>query len=242
MCICVCVLFTYVSFYSCYHTLSPPPAFVPPPSNSCTTIPTCPVPNCTRCAGGAHGTPVFCLDCCPGCTPVAQPPFTRCDCCASRTSQTDPAFCTKDTSCKLCEKIIPGTGQHEYRCAMKTDRCWSATAANCTGSGDAPAPVCFAGSAAYGVKRLEARIKAFDAASRTGVLDLLVAGMLELSCTDKKFTTSGQSLALNVSDCVNASVVVDDFKYCSDQDTSLVSMTYGGVSLVATLSRKACPQ
>jgi hypothetical protein len=54
----------------------------PPPTNSCTPIPVCAaaVPHCARCAGGAHGTPVFCLECCPGCTPVAQPPYTYCNC------------------------------------------------------------------------------------------------------------------------------------------------------------------
>jgi polygalacturonase len=52
----------------------------PPPTNSCHPMPLCDVPNCTRCGGGAHGTPTFCLECCPGCTPVAQPPYTYCNC------------------------------------------------------------------------------------------------------------------------------------------------------------------
>ena len=51
-------------------------AFVAPP-NTCGT-PTCPVPHCAKCGGGAHGTPQFCLQCCPGFTPVATPPYTYC--------------------------------------------------------------------------------------------------------------------------------------------------------------------
>ena len=38
-----------------------------------------------------------------------------------------------------------------------------------------------------------------------------------MSCTDKKFTKSGQLIAVNVSDCVDAQVTVGDIKYCSDQ-------------------------
>jgi hypothetical protein len=50
-------------------------------------MPLCDVPNCTRCGGGAHGTPTFCLECCPGCTPVAQPPYTYCTNCSVPSSE-----------------------------------------------------------------------------------------------------------------------------------------------------------
>ena len=62
----------------------PPPRPAPPTTNSSCpgAIPTCiaEVPNCMKCAGGEHGSSVFCLECCPGCTPVAKPPYTRCNC------------------------------------------------------------------------------------------------------------------------------------------------------------------
>ena len=48
-------------------------------AEKCETHVTCDVPNCTRCGGGAHGTPVFCLECCPGFTEVAVAPYTRCE-------------------------------------------------------------------------------------------------------------------------------------------------------------------
>lgn len=38
------------------------------------------MPACLKCGGGAHGTPQFCLECCPGCTPIATPPYTYCNC------------------------------------------------------------------------------------------------------------------------------------------------------------------
>ena len=65
--------------------LPPPPAPITTTNSSCPgAIPTCiaEVPNCMKCAGGAHGSSVFCLECCPGCTPVAKPPYTRCNCSA----------------------------------------------------------------------------------------------------------------------------------------------------------------
>ena len=44
-------------------------AFVAPP-NTCGHPTTCRVPHCAKCGGGAHGTPQFCLQCCPGYTPT----------------------------------------------------------------------------------------------------------------------------------------------------------------------------
>ena len=104
-----------------------------------------------------------------------------------------------------------------------------------------PAPVCYAGDTGFGAEHLETHIKTFDAASNTGVLDMLATGMVPMTCTDKKFTKSGQLIAVNVSDCVDPQVTVGDIKYCSDQDVSLLTMSYAGIPLTATLTREACP-
>ena len=126
-------------------------------------------------------------------------------------------------------------------------RVWMAAAndeldpVNCTGTAQQPAPVCYAGDTGFGAEHLETHIKTFDAASNTGVLDMIATGMVPMSCTDKKFTKSGQLIAVNVSDCVDAQVTVGDIKYCSDQDVSLLTMSYAGIPLTATLTREACP-
>ena len=70
---------------------------------------------------------------------------------------------------------------------------------------------------------------------------MLATGMVPMTCTDKKFTKSGQLIAVNVSDCVDPQVTVGDIKYCSDQDVSLLTMSYAGIPLTATLAREACP-
>ena len=111
---------------------------------------------------------------------------------------------------------------------------------NCTGTAQQPAPVCYAGDTGFGAEHLETHIKTFDAASNTGVLDMIATGMVPMTCTDKSFTKSGQSIAVNVSDCVDAQVTVGDIKYCSDQDVSLLTMSYAGIPLTATLAREAC--
>ena len=90
-------------------------------------------------------------------------------------------------------------------------------------------------------EHLETHIKTFDATSNTGVLDMIATGMVPMSCTDKKFTKSGQLIAVNVSDCVDPQVTVGDIKYCSDQDVSLLTMSYAGIPLTATLTREASP-
>ena len=112
---------------------------------------------------------------------------------------------------------------------------------NCTGTAQQPAPVCYAGDTGFGAEHLETHIKIFDAASNAGVLDMLATGMVPMTCTDKKFTKSGQLIAVNVSDCVDPQVTVGDIKYCSDQDVSLLTMSYAGIPLTATLAREACP-
>ena len=131
--------------------------------------------------------------------------------------------------------------------AEELRRVWIAAAddeldpVNCTGTAQQPAPVCYAGDTGFGAEHLETHIKTFDAASNTGVLDMLATGMVPMTCTDKNFTKSGQSIAVNVSDCVDPQVTVGDIKYCSDQDVSLLTMSYAGIPLAATLTREACP-
>ena len=111
---------------------------------------------------------------------------------------------------------------------------------NCTGTAQQPAPVCYAGDTGFGAEHLETHIKTFDATSNTGVLDMIATGIVPMSCTDKSFTKSGQLIAVNVSDCVDPQVTVGDIKYCSDQDVSLLTMSYAGIPLTATLAREAC--
>ena len=58
---------------------------------------------------------------------------------------------------------------------------------------------------------------------------------------DTNATLPGAMVTVNVSDCVDAQVTVGDIKYCSDQDVSLLTMSYAGIPLTATLAREACP-
>jgi hypothetical protein len=74
-----------------------------------------------------HEQPLVLLSCVVlACTAVAidASPLATGDC-ASRTSQADPSLCTKDPSCKLCEKTSPGTAQPVYQCADQGAKCWS---------------------------------------------------------------------------------------------------------------------
>ena len=144
-------------------------------------------------------------------------------------SNFDPAMLTAGLCAKSsgCIKSITANGH--------------ANAQNCTGSADQPAPACYAGDIGFGAEHLETQLKAFDAASQTGVLDLIGTGMLEMKCSDKNFTKSGQDILLNVSDCVDPGVTIGEVKYCSDQDVSTLSVTYAGIPLQATLTRETCP-
>ena len=42
------------------------------------------------------------------------------------------------------------------------------------------------------------------------MLDLIGTGMLEMKCSDKNFTKSGQDILLNVSDCVDPGVTIGE--------------------------------
>jgi hypothetical protein len=72
-------------------------------------------------------------------------------------------------------------------------------------------------------------------------MDVSGSGMITVNCTDHKFTKSGQEISVNVTDCVEG-VQLSDVKYCSDQDISVLTLSYIGVDLTATLKRSTpCP-
>ena len=83
-------------------------AFVAPP-NTCGT-PTCPVPHCAKCGGGAHGTPQFCLQCCPGFTPVAMPPYTYCTGSPAIYWQSSPPVANSTLLVAYLGAVTKGTG------------------------------------------------------------------------------------------------------------------------------------
>ena len=78
-------------------------------SLSCDPPALCDAPNCKRCSGGAHGTPTFCLQCCPDCTLVATPPYTYCNCSSPAPGPAPyppapaPLFACPSTSCWCTE-------------------------------------------------------------------------------------------------------------------------------------------
>jgi hypothetical protein len=94
-----------------------------------------------------------------------------------------------------------------------------------------------------GVKEtVKVSVKSF--ASGTGTLDLFGTGIQGFTCSERKFTKSGQAITTDLSDCLPTGVTVPSIKYCSGSDTIAVTVKDKSVPLpiTAALSKVSCPE
>lgn len=140
----------------------------------------------------------------------------------------------------LAQTHIVESPSHQKAAAACAELCRvKAPTTECTGSADAAAPACYSGDIAFGAETLGTYIKDFKAG--VGHMDVTGGGFLSVNCTNHEFTKQGQEIKVNVSDCVWG-VTLSDIKYCSDQDISVLTLTYAGMPLTATLKRASpCP-
>lgn len=108
----------------------------------------------------------------------------------------------------------------------------------CQGSGDPPSntPYCYSG----GVLGETVVVKVLSFASEKGTVDVTGKGIETFSCLNKPFTKAGQSLKLDVTDCVHK-MTVTELDYCSDSDTILVKAQVGPIPASPVLSKIPCP-
>merc|ERR1719263_598772 len=114
----------------------------------------------------------------------------------------------------------------------------------CSGSGDPPAGgVCYQGKGSIlGISEtVTVTLKSF--AGNSGVIDLKGTGVMAVSCSDKKFTKSGQDLTLDTSGCLKSYLEITKLQYCSDTDNIYLELEDkdAPIPVHTTLDRITCP-
>lgn len=115
----------------------------------------------------------------------------------------------------------------------------------CSGSADpvVVAPQCYSGS-----KKLWGELESVELKilrmqeGRKGTLELTGSGLKRLDCEEHSFSKSGQDLSVDLRDCVPDETPIRSVKYCSDQDSILVTGTdaSSGESVTGELIRVDC--
>jgi hypothetical protein len=151
-----------------------------------------------------------------------------------------------DASFTTCSGITPpqATWERSVHGLMDEVKGWWEADDSCTGAGNPTVPVCYSGSdTIIGMKEeVEITVKTFDATKNTGTLDITATGVSPESCKDKAFTKSGQTITMDVADCMSGATV--EAKYCSDQDSVVATIKVGKLPLPAvtvTMAKTPCP-
>merc|ERR1712072_366475 len=115
--------------------------------------------------------------------------------------------------------------------------------ATCTGSADPARGTCYEGQGgAFGVTEdIKVDVKAFS--NGKGIIDLSGSGVKGFTCKDHSFSKAGQEIAVDVSDCTPAGIVVSDVKYCSDTESLKVTVKDKAMPFLpvsAMLNKVAC--
>jgi len=107
-----------------------------------------------------------------------------------------------------------------------------AQASNCTGAAvPTTFPQCYKGGhAVFGLmENFVITVKAFNASTNTGTLDMIATGLSAEQCYDKSFTKSGQDITVDISKCASGATATA--KFCSDQNAIALSVTLSKVPI-----------
>lgn len=166
------------------------------------------------------------------------------DCTPRELKVSDVKYCSDQESIKVTVRdpsmpfIAPFSAMlNRVECSESTNSALS----TCSGSGD-PAPGCYEGTAGPWFAKETVAVNVEKYANGAGVMNLKGSGIMGFSCGSRSFTSSGQSVSVDLSDCLPSGVSVPNVNYCSDADKVEVKVKVDalGMTLPATLKRVSC--
>mmetsp|Transcript_20444 Transcript_20444/g.46823 ORF Transcript_20444/g.46823 Transcript_20444/m.46823 type:complete len:265 (+) Transcript_20444:28-822(+) len=110
--------------------------------------------------------------------------------------------------------------------ASERERVGLGVSANCTGSGEFPSfrPLCYTGSqTVQGGIEVSVDVRVTQYSDGKGTMDVVASEFQKCTCNDHSFTKSGQSIGIDLSDCVSGVSVIEAL-YCSDDNSMSISV------------------
>jgi len=166
------------------------------------------------------------------------------DCTPPELKVSDVKYCSDQESIKVTVRdpsmpfVAPFSAMlNRVECSESSN----AALSTCSGSGD-PAPGCYKGTAGPWFAKETVAVNVEKYANGAGVMNLKGSGIMGFSCGSHSFTSSGQSVSVDLSDCLPSGVSVPNVNYCSDADKVEVNVKVNalGMTLPATLNRVSC--
>jgi len=165
------------------------------------------------------------------------------DCAPAEITVSDVKYCSDAESIKVTvkDKAMPFLPLSAMLNRVDCSGSANSALATCSGSGD-PTAGCYEGTAGpwFASETIKVNVQKF--ANGVGAMDLKGSGIMGFACGAHSFTKSGQSVTVDLGDCLPNGVSVPNVDYCSNDDTVHVNVKVDalGMTLPAALKRVSC--